>query len=75
MVVNIPSYLPTIYVTIVILNELFGNLFVNLDEVGAIVVDVGSGLTKAGYAGDDQPKAIFPSVKFSKLNNHIHLRG
>mmetsp|Transcript_10961 Transcript_10961/g.44838 ORF Transcript_10961/g.44838 Transcript_10961/m.44838 type:complete len:437 (-) Transcript_10961:51-1361(-) len=32
------------------------------DEVGAIVVDVGSNTTKAGHAGDDLPKAIFPSA-------------
>eukprot|EP00955_Chlamydomonas_euryale_P092469 364708-Chlamydomonas_euryale.AAC.12 len=31
------------------------------DEVNSIVVDVGSCLCKAGYGGDDVPKAIFPS--------------
>lgn len=31
------------------------------DEVNAIVMDVGTCLTKAGYGGDDIPKAIFPS--------------
>eukprot|EP00195_Chlamydomonas_chlamydogama_P008600 CAMPEP_0202890812 /NCGR_PEP_ID=MMETSP1392-20130828/1103_1 /ASSEMBLY_ACC=CAM_ASM_000868 /TAXON_ID=225041 /ORGANISM="Chlamydomonas chlamydogama, Strain SAG 11-48b" /LENGTH=422 /DNA_ID=CAMNT_0049574455 /DNA_START=106 /DNA_END=1370 /DNA_ORIENTATION=- len=31
------------------------------DEVNAIVVDIGTCLTKAGYAGDDIPKAIYPS--------------
>lgn len=32
------------------------------DEVNAIVLDVGTCLCKAGYGGDDVPKAIFPSV-------------
>jgi hypothetical protein len=34
------------------------------DEVSAIVVDLGSNSCKAGYAGEDQPKAVFPSVRF-----------
>jgi actin len=28
----------------------------------ALVIDCGSGLTKAGFAGDHQPRAVFPSV-------------
>mmetsp|Transcript_3544 Transcript_3544/g.10296 ORF Transcript_3544/g.10296 Transcript_3544/m.10296 type:complete len:435 (+) Transcript_3544:267-1571(+) len=32
------------------------------DEVNALVLDVGSLYVKGGYAGDDVPKAIFPSV-------------
>ncbi|CAO3674247.1 unnamed protein product [Umbelopsis ramanniana] len=31
------------------------------DEVNALVLDVGSTWTRAGYAGEDTPKAIFPS--------------
>ncbi|RNA06276.1 actin 6B, partial [Brachionus plicatilis] len=31
------------------------------DEVGALVLDVGSYTTRAGYAGEDMPKADFPS--------------
>uniref|UniRef100_A0A7S0R612 Actin-related protein 4 n=1 Tax=Chlamydomonas leiostraca TaxID=1034604 RepID=A0A7S0R612_9CHLO len=31
------------------------------DEVNALVVDVGTSLCRAGYAGDDVPKAVFPS--------------
>lgn len=31
------------------------------DEVGAIVIDIGSHSTRAGYAGEDTPKADFPS--------------
>jgi len=32
------------------------------DEVAAIVLDLGSNTCKAGYAGEDAPKAVFPSV-------------
>ncbi|XP_038678863.1 actin-related protein 4-like isoform X2 [Tripterygium wilfordii] len=32
------------------------------DEVSAIVVDLGSHTCKAGYAGEDAPKAVFPNV-------------
>jgi actin beta/gamma 1 len=32
------------------------------DEVAAIVIDGGSALCKAGFAGDDAPRAVFPSV-------------
>ncbi|KAF8055322.1 ARP4 [Scenedesmus sp. PABB004] len=32
------------------------------DEVNAVVLDLGTWQTKAGYAGDDTPKAVFPSL-------------
>ncbi|KAJ1676237.1 NuA4 histone acetyltransferase subunit, partial [Spiromyces aspiralis] len=32
------------------------------DEVNALVIDVGSGWTRAGFAGEDIPKAFFPSL-------------
>ena len=32
------------------------------DELNAVVIDNGSGICKAGIAGDDVPKACFPSV-------------
>jgi len=32
------------------------------DEVAALVVDNGSGMCKAGFAGDDAPRAVFPSI-------------
>jgi actin-related protein len=32
------------------------------DEVVALVCDNGSGIVKAGFAGDDDPRAVFPSV-------------
>ena len=31
-------------------------------EVAALVVDNGSGMVKAGFAGDDAPRAVFPSI-------------
>jgi len=32
------------------------------DEQTALVVDNGSGMVKAGFAGDDAPRAVFPSI-------------
>eukprot|EP00727_Mastigamoeba_balamuthi_P000974 m51a1_g10874 putative actin (356) ;mRNA; f:8841-10027 len=32
------------------------------DEAPAVVIDHGSGMCKAGFAGDDEPRAAFPSV-------------
>jgi len=34
----------------------------NEDDVAAVVIDNGSHTIKAGFAGDDAPRAIFPSV-------------
>ena len=31
------------------------------DDIAALVVDNGSGMCKAGVAGDDAPRAVFPS--------------
>jgi len=32
------------------------------EDVAAIVIDNGSGMCKAGFAGDDAPRAVFPSI-------------
>ncbi|KXS11480.1 Actin/actin-like protein, partial [Gonapodya prolifera JEL478] len=32
------------------------------DEVAALVIDNGSGMCKAGFAGDDAPRTVFPSI-------------
>nr|VZI26720.1 unnamed protein product [Spirometra erinaceieuropaei] len=32
------------------------------DEIAAVVIDNGSGMCKAGFAGDDSPRAVFPSI-------------
>eukprot|EP00483_Globobulimina_turgida_P000619 UN00619 len=34
----------------------------NEEEAAAIVIDNGSGMMKAGFAGDDAPRAVFPSI-------------
>ena len=33
-----------------------------MEDVQALVVDNGSGMCKAGFAGDDAPRAVFPSI-------------
>merc|ERR1712194_156616 len=33
-----------------------------MGDVSALVVDNGSGMCKAGFAGDDAPRAVFPSI-------------
>lgn len=35
----------------------------NTDEVSAVVFDIGGSLCRAGYAGDDLPRAVYPSVR------------
>lgn len=52
------------------------------EEVAALVVDNGSGMCKAGFAGDDAPRAVFPSIvgrprhqviiNYSELLNSIY---
>ncbi|KAF9133219.1 actin [Mortierella sp. GBA39] len=32
------------------------------EEVAALVIDNGSGMIKAGFAGDDAPRSVFPSI-------------
>ena len=32
------------------------------EDASALVVDNGSGMCKAGFAGDDAPRAVFPSI-------------
>ena len=32
------------------------------EEISSIVIDLGSGMTKAGFGGDDAPRAVFPSI-------------
>jgi len=33
-----------------------------MEEVQSLVIDNGSGMCKAGFAGDDAPRAVFPSI-------------
>jgi actin-related protein len=32
------------------------------DDISALVVDIGTAHARAGYAGEDTPKAVIPSV-------------
>ncbi|KAJ3253902.1 centractin- actin- protein of the dynactin complex [Boothiomyces macroporosus] len=32
------------------------------DEISCVVIDNGSGMVKAGFAGEDAPRAVFPSI-------------
>jgi len=32
------------------------------DDICSLMVDVGSGMMKAGYTGDDAPRAVFPTI-------------
>jgi hypothetical protein len=34
----------------------------SMEDIAALVVDNGSGMCKAGFAGDDAPRAVFPSI-------------
>lgn len=43
------------------LNDCHTNPFF-IEEVAALVIDNGSGMCKAGFAGDDAPRAVFPSL-------------
>uniref|UniRef100_A0A674IP64 Actin alpha 2, smooth muscle n=1 Tax=Terrapene triunguis TaxID=2587831 RepID=A0A674IP64_9SAUR len=42
------------------------------DETTALVCDNGSGLCKAGFAGDDAPRAVFPSI-VGRPRHQVHL--
>lgn len=45
------------------------------EDVAAIVIDNGSGMCKAGFAGDHEPRAVFPSIVGCPKHqvNHIKL--
>lgn len=38
------------------------NLPDNGEEIPSIVIDTGSGMCKAGFAGDDAPRAVYPTI-------------
>lgn len=45
------------------------------EETTALVCDNGSGLVKAGFAGDDAPRAVFPSIvgrPRHQVRTHLH---
>ncbi|XP_022096767.1 actin-15B-like [Acanthaster planci] len=41
------------------------------DDVAALVIDNGSGMCKAGFAGDDAPRAVFPSIVGRPLHQPV----
>lgn len=45
------------------------------DDVAALVVDNGSGMCKAGFAGDDAPRAVFPSIVGRPRHQVRHLKN
>lgn len=34
----------------------------SINDVAALVIDNGSSMCRAGFAGDDTPRAIFPTI-------------
>ena len=44
------------------------------DDIQALVIDNGHGMCKAGFAGDDAPRAVFPSV-VGTLRHHVINQG
>ena len=45
------------------------------DEIQALVVDNGSGMCKAGFAGDDAPRAVFPTIASTPKQKSIVMVG
>eukprot|EP00128_Syssomonas_multiformis_P010087 Colp12_sorted_trinity150504_noHs@20855 len=43
-----------------------------MEEIQAIVIDNGSGVIKAGFAGDDAPKSVFPSIFARPKPQYLH---
>lgn len=43
-------------------NTFLNNPLTDDCSVSALVIDFGSGMSKAGFAGDDAPRAVFPTV-------------
>jgi actin-related protein len=58
---------PAMYVAIQAVLSLYASgrttgIVLDSGDVQALVVDNGSGMCKAGFAGDDAPRAVFPSI-------------
>lgn len=43
------------------------------DDVSAVVIDIGTHSTKAGYAGEDTPRCVIPSVRFHRWTGYLEL--
>ena len=44
------------------------------DEIAALVIDNGSGMCKAGFAGEDAPRDVFPSI-VGRPHHQVGLRS
>ena len=44
------------------------------EEISSIVCDNGSGMCKAGFAGDDAPRAVFPSI-IGRPKDQVQIAG
>ena len=42
------------------------------EDIIACVIDNGSGMCKAGFAGDDAPRVVFPSI-VGRPRHQVHL--
>ncbi|CAH3037107.1 unnamed protein product [Porites lobata] len=57
------SYRPSETSSVSLLFQIYISTYKMADEdVAALVIDNGSGMCKAGFAGDDAPRAVFPSI-------------
>ncbi|MBN3324083.1 NU133 protein, partial [Atractosteus spatula] len=60
--VSLQTYLPDVDALLQISSSSKPAKMCDDDETTALVCDNGSGLVKAGFAGDDAPRAVFPSI-------------
>lgn len=44
------------------------------DELASLVIDNGSGSVKAGFAGEDAPRVVFPSI-IGRKRHHVSTFG
>ena len=55
-----------------LLAYLLTTVLAEMDENPAVIIDCGSGICKAGLAGDFVPKVIFPAVVgYSHFNSYL----
>ena len=72
---NAPTALPTTSPAHSLsLHIFFTNSSMADEDVQALVLDNGSGMCKAGFAGDDAPRAVFPSIVGRPKHPGVSLR-
>ena len=42
-----------------------------MEDSKAIIIDAGSGICKAGFSADDQPKSVFPTIVGKAKNTSL----